>query len=60
MVAGMAMALLYNKTDEEALACGMAAAGGSLGHQGTKLCLKEDLERLLPLVRIHEITKIPL
>ncbi len=60
MVAGMAMALLYNKTDEEALAYGMAAAGGSLGHQGTKLCLKEDLERLLPLVRIHEITKIPL
>lgn len=60
MVAGMCMAILQDKSDEEALAYGIAAAGGSLGHRGTKLCLREDLDRLLPLVEIQEVERIEL
>lgn len=54
MVAGMCAAILQEKSDEEVLAYGMAAAGGSLERSGTLLCQKEDLERLLPLVEIRE------
>lgn len=60
MVAGICMGLLKEKSDEEILACGIAAAGGSLEHSGTKLCEKEDLERLLPQVKIREAEKIEL
>lgn len=60
MVAGMSMAILEGKSDEEALAYAMAAAGGSLEHSGTKLCLREDLERLLPRVEICEVSRIDL
>ena len=60
MVAGMSMAILQDKTPEEMLAIGMAAAGGSLERRGTKLCEKEDLERLLPLVHVRKVDRIDL
>ena len=60
LVAGMCMAILQEKSDEEILAYGMAAAGGSLERSGTLLCLKEDLGRLLPQVKIREVERIEL
>ena len=60
MVAGMCMAILQEKSDEEVLAYGMAAAGGSLERSGTLLCLREDLERLLPQVKVQEVDRIEL
>ena len=60
MVAGICMAILQEKSDEEVLAYGMAAAGGSLERSGTLLCLKEDLERLLPQVKVQETDRIAL
>ena len=58
MVAGMCSAILQDRTDEEILAFGIAAAAGSLTHSGTQLCRKEDFDELLPLVQVREISSI--
>ena len=55
MVAGMCKAFMENKGEEDVLRYAMAAAAGSLTHEGTDLCEKEDFETMLPLVNIKEI-----
>ena len=58
MLAGMCKAILEDLSDEDILRLGMASAGGSLMRCGTLLCLKEDMEKLLPLVKIRQVDKI--
>ena len=40
---------------EEMFAYGMAAAAGSLQYPGTEICSREDLERLIPEVKIVQL-----
>ena len=52
MVAGFCLAINRGLPMEEMFAYGMAAAAGSLQYPGTEICSKEDLERLIPEVKI--------
>ena len=52
LVAGMCMAIEKETDMENMLRFAVASAGGSLLREGTKLCLKEDFERLLQKVKI--------
>lgn len=52
LVAGMCMAIQQNGDMETMLRSAVAAAGGSLLREGTKLCRKEDFQELLQKVKI--------
>jgi 1-phosphofructokinase len=55
MVAGMCQAITLGLPTKELLRYGVAAATGTLTHQGTGLCTNDDLQRYLGEVVIHEI-----
>ncbi len=52
MVAGMAFALAHGKTPAEVLRWGVACGTATTMREGTELCRREDVERLMGLVRI--------
>lgn len=52
LVAGMCMAIQQNGDMETMLRSAVAAAGGSLLREGTKLCQKRDFQELLQKVKI--------
>ena len=58
MVAGFCLAINRGLTMEEMFVYGVAAASGSLQYLGTRICEKEDLERLIPKVKIREVNRI--
>jgi 6-phosphofructokinase 2 len=51
-VAGLTLALARGLAPAEALRHGVAAASSAVMTEGTALCRKEDVERLLPLCRL--------
>ena len=53
---GMVAALAQGETLEDAFRVAVAAGFAAVMRPGTELCLKEDVERLMPRVRVHEIT----
>jgi 6-phosphofructokinase 2 len=53
---GMVAALAQGETLEEAFRVAVAAGFAAVMRPGTELCHKEDVERLMPRVRVHEIT----
>lgn len=55
LVAGICMAIDKGISEEKLLAYGVAAASGSLLHEGTLLCEKEDFDRLLPEVAVNRL-----
>lgn len=55
LVAGICMAIDKGISEEKLLAYGVAAASGSLLHEGTLLCEKEDFDRLLPEVVVNRL-----
>jgi 6-phosphofructokinase 2 len=50
MVAGLVQALAEGRPEREAVAFGIAAGAASVMRPGTQLCIREDVERLLPSV----------
>ncbi|MDO4518739.1 MAG: 1-phosphofructokinase family hexose kinase [Eubacteriales bacterium] len=56
LVAGMCVSFLQGKNTETALRYATAAAGGSVGREGTLMCTKEEFERLLPLVKVEQLS----
>ena len=54
-VAGLATALARRQPLEEGVRLGLAAAAAVVMQPGTADCRKEDVERLLPLVRLEQI-----
>lgn len=55
LVAGICMAIDKGIGEEKLLAYGVAAASGSLLHEGTLLCEKEDFDKLLPEVVVNKL-----
>lgn len=55
LVAGICMAIDKGIGEEKLLAYGVAAASGSLLHEGTLLCEKEDFDKLLPEVAVNKL-----
>lgn len=55
MVAGICIALLQKRQPSEILRYGVAAAHGSLLHEGTQLCRSEDLEKMLCRITAERI-----
>jgi 6-phosphofructokinase 2 len=53
---GMVAALAQGETLEDAFRVAVAAGFAAVMRPGTELCHKEDVERLMPRVRVHEIT----
>jgi 6-phosphofructokinase 2 len=53
---GMVAALAQGETLEEAFRVAVAAGFAAVMRPGTELCHKEDVERLMPRVRVHDIT----
>jgi 6-phosphofructokinase 2 len=53
---GMVAALANGETLEGAFHVAVAAGFAAVMRPGTELCHKEDVERLMPQVRVHEIT----
>jgi 6-phosphofructokinase 2 len=57
MVAGLAAALSAGASSEEALRMGIACGSGTVQHPGTELFSQEDIERLLPNIRIETLDR---
>jgi 1-phosphofructokinase family hexose kinase len=55
LVAGLAVALAEGRLVEEGLRLGAAAAGATVMRPGTAECHREDVERLLPQVKIEPL-----
>lgn len=55
LVAGMCMGILQNAPDTDILRYAVAAASGSVCHEGTLLCTRQDFEALLPRVIIRPV-----
>lgn len=55
MVAGFCYAIEHGMDEEAIFRYGVACATGSLTHPGTQLCMKEDMDELVPLIQIHKI-----
>jgi 6-phosphofructokinase 2 len=53
---GMVAALAQGETLEDAFRVAVAAGFAAVMRPGTELCHKEDVERLMPRVRVHDIT----
>ena len=56
---GLVAALSGGKPLEEAFRVAVAAASAAVLMPGTGLCQPEDVKRLLPKIRIEEITRVP-
>jgi len=57
MVAGIVQALVEGRSEEDAVAFGIAAGAASVTRPGTQLCLREDVDRLLPTVATVSTSK---
>lgn len=55
LVAGFAIGLAEGRTPEECLKLAVACANGSLTYEGTGMCRKEDVERLIGEIRIRRV-----
>ena len=55
LVAGFAIGLLEKKSPEESLRLAVACADGSLTHEGTEMCHREDVEKLLKVVKVRKV-----
>lgn len=55
LVSGFAVGLMEKKSPEESLRLAVACANGSLLQEGTGMCQKEDVERLLRRIEIEKI-----
>ena len=55
LVAGFAIGLSEGRTPEESLKLAVACANGSLTYEGTGMCRKEDVERLIGQIEIRRI-----
>lgn len=53
MVAGMILALAEGKSNTEVLCMGVAAGTSATMNPGTQLCHKEDVEKMLPKLRVQ-------
>jgi len=53
MVAGIVLSLLHGKSIEEAVRYGIASGTAATLNNGTELCRKEDVERLVQLVNVQ-------
>lgn len=58
LVAGFAISLMEKKSPEESLRLAVACANGSLIHEGTGMCRKEDVERLIGQVEVRKLIEI--
>jgi fructose-1-phosphate kinase PfkB-like protein/YHS domain-containing protein len=58
-LAGCVLALSQELSIEEALRLGMAAGTAAVMNEGTQLCRKEDVERLLPGIKIEAVELPP-
>ncbi|MCL4394722.1 MAG: PfkB family carbohydrate kinase [Chloroflexi bacterium] len=56
MVAGLVLRLSEGGSMEDGLRLGVAAGAATALTPGTMLCKKEDVDRLLPLVRVELLT----
>lgn len=55
LVAGFAIGLQEKRRPAESLRLAVACANGSLTHEGTEMCTKEDVERLIGQVEVKDI-----
>ena len=55
MLAGLLTALARGLEPAQALAFASAAAGASVQREGTLLCRRADVEKLLPGLRVEKI-----
>lgn len=55
MVAGMILRLSQGADLEDVLKYGVACGTAATINPGTELCRKEDVERLLPKIRLHPV-----
>lgn len=55
LVAGFAIGLSEGRTPEESLRLAVACANGSLTYEGTGMCRKEDVERLIGQIHIRRV-----
>lgn len=55
LVAGFAIGLMKKESPEECFKLAVACANGSLTHEGTEMCQKEDVERLLGMVKVIKL-----
>ena len=54
MIAGFCYAMEHAMEEKDYLKYAVAAATGSLLHEGTELCGKEDMLETADLVQVHE------
>lgn len=55
LVAGLAIGLLERKAPEESLRLAVACANGSLTHEGTGMCTRDDVKRLIGQIEVKRI-----
>ncbi len=55
LVAGFAIGLMEKRSPLECLKLGVACANGSLIHEGTEMCRKEDVERLIGQLDVRKL-----
>jgi len=55
MVAGIAMAYERGLDEGQMLSYGVAMAAGTLSREGTQMCLGQDFERFLPMVKAEKL-----
>ena len=55
LVAGFAIGLSEEKSPEESLKLAVACANGSLTYEGTGMCRKEDVKRLIEEIRVRRV-----
>ncbi|WP_132055448.1 1-phosphofructokinase family hexose kinase [Pseudocnuella soli] len=58
MVAAMVLALFQGKSNQEILSLGVAAGTAATMNPGTELCHKEDVDRLLPKLRVQTMAEL--
>ncbi len=54
LVAGFAVGLMEGRAPEECLKLAVACANGSLIHEGTQMCRREDVERLIGQIEVRK------
>jgi len=55
LVAGFAIGLTEKRSPEECLRLAVACANGSLIHEGTEMCRREDVEKLIGEIEVRRI-----
>ena len=58
-LAGCVLALSQGRSIEDALRLGMAAGTAAVMNEGTQLCRKEDVERLVPGIKVEPVELPP-